>query len=223
MVIMGHPQFETQDDVGIGDGIPPIPEWQLEPPAYDNIISQHLDIDKEVENVFNRLRNVFHRAQNIPFSSTQLHDLACFVIHRLLNLTSTTSPLQPSPTSECVRFAMILYMFTIHGPSYYPHAMMLDTIVARFKEQLERREDVHSFDKDSFDVWFYSIGMVASSGSSHHQWFMEKANNTASSLRLQTSEDAISHTRNILWLENPHGDELFEPYWDAVLASGDAL
>ncbi|KAG7127753.1 hypothetical protein HYQ45_012395 [Verticillium longisporum] len=58
MLIMGHPQFETQDDAGIGDGIPPIPEWQLEPVGLDD---GHVDlapyeIDYAVSNVVGRLR-----------------------------------------------------------------------------------------------------------------------------------------------------------------------
>lgn len=216
MVIMGQPQFETQNDLGIGDGIPPIPEWQLEP-ADNNKLDNELPIDPTVSNVFNRLRNVFHRARTIPFSSTQLHDLTCFVIHRLLAPTDPLSSYEP--TSECIRFAIILYMLTIHGPSYYPHAMMLNTIVARFKEQLERR-DYSAYSSDSIDIWFCSIGLVASSGSDDYQWFVEEARQKADSLGLQSCEEAMARTRSILWLESSYGEEIFSPHWDAVLTQG---
>ncbi|KAJ6157347.1 hypothetical protein N7470_004939 [Penicillium chermesinum] len=188
MVIMGRPQFDTQDDVGVGDGIPPTPEWQLQPPAHDKILYKELDIDETVENVFNRLRNVFDRTQNKP---------------------------------ECVRFAIILYMFTIHGPSYYPHAMLLDTTVARFKEELEKRETQHY--ADSMGIWFYSIAMEASSGSSHYTWFVQKARAAASALGLQTSDEAISRMKGILWLGSSHGEEIYARHWDAVWASTDIL
>ncbi|KAJ5553489.1 hypothetical protein N7494_002867 [Penicillium frequentans] len=91
MLIMGHPQFDTQDDVGLGDGIPCIPEWQLDPTALNDLSGfNNIDVDYDVWNVFIRLRSVLERSQRMPFSPTQLHDLTCFVVHRLLLSTPNT-------------------------------------------------------------------------------------------------------------------------------------
>ncbi|EHK99359.1 hypothetical protein M7I_4763 [Glarea lozoyensis 74030] len=52
MLVMGHPQFETQDDLGFGHGIPPISEWQLEfDTAQDDIPElTSAEVDYEVRN-----------------------------------------------------------------------------------------------------------------------------------------------------------------------------
>lgn len=218
MLVMGHPQFETQDDLGIGHGIPSIPEWQL-----DSSISQPgsfelscIEVGYAVSNVFLRLRNVFHRAQRIPFSTTRLHDLTCFVIHRLLLSASDTTDPQSSPITECIRYATVLYMFAIHGPTYYSHAVILNTIVTRFVahlKQLELTPGIH----DSLNVWLLSIGMVTSTGMNQYQWFMEKTRAIAVSLQVHCWNDALIRIKSILWLETPQGEYIFRPHWDVVL------
>ncbi|KAJ5310320.1 Cytochrome P450 61 [Penicillium atrosanguineum] len=152
MLIMGHPQFDTQDDFGIGDGIPPIPEWQLDPAATHELPETILDVDYDVRNVFIRLRNVFQRIQNMQFPNTQLHDLTSFVIHRLLYLPLDAANVQRSPISECIRCAVLIYMFIIQGPTYYSHAIMLNTVVISLIENLSRL-DVTSRIYSSLDIW----------------------------------------------------------------------
>lgn len=221
MLIMGHPQFETQDDVGIGDGIPPIPEWQLDSTAlHDSSLNlSNFEVDDAVENVFIRLRNVFQRAQRIPFSTTRLHDLTCFVVHRLLlSAPDTEDPrLSPSPITECIRYAIILYMFIIHGPTYYSHAVILNTMVTLFMEQFRQLEKTPRV-YDSLDVWLFAIGMVASTGTTNYQWFKEKARAIAASLQLDNCDDALFHIKSVLWLETLQGEDIFRPHWEAILS-----
>lgn len=216
MLIMGHPQFETQDDFGIGDGIPPIPEWRLE--LTDNCEGAYnidaLEIDPAVQNVFVRLRNVIQRAQQIPFSTTQLHDLTCFVVHRLL-LSSNTSASQISPITECIRCAIILYMFIVQGPTYYSHAVISNTIVIRLAEHFRYLAPPNRM-IDSLDVWLVSIGMIASTGTAHHRVFVDRARNIASSLQLQSPYETLAHVKDVLWLENTHIEHLFQSHWDTV-------
>jgi multisubunit Na+/H+ antiporter MnhF subunit len=220
MLIMGHPQFETQDDVGIGDGIPPIPEWQLDPTALHDDLSEFnsIDVDSTVKNVFLRLRNVFQRAQRIPFPTTQLHDLTCFVVHRLLLSASETTNPQSSPSTECIRYAIILYMFVIHGPTYYSHAVILNTVVTRFMEHLKQLESIPRV-YDSLDVWLLAIGIVSSTGTIHYQWFMERARAMDASLALGNWDDALKRIKSILWLETLQGEDIFRPHWDAILSA----
>jgi hypothetical protein len=219
MLIMGHPQFETQDDVGIGDGIPPIPEWQLDSTALHDDLSElsSIDVDYAVRNVFIRLRNVFQRAQQIPFPTTRLHDLTCFVVHRLLLSASDTANPQSSPITECIRYAIILYMFIIQGPTYYSHAVILNTIVARFGDNLKELESIPR-ECDLLDVWFLSIGMAASTGTTHYQWFMERARVVAASIQLGNWNDTLTGIKSVLWLETLQGEDIFRPHWDAILS-----
>jgi hypothetical protein len=220
MLIMGHPQFETQDDVGIGHGIPPIPEWQLDSTALHDDLSElsSIDVDYAVRNVFIRLRNVFQRAQRIPFPTTRLHDLTCFVVHRLLLSASDTANPQSSPITECIRYVIILYMFIIQGSTYYSHAVILNTIVARFVKHLKQLESTPRV-YDSLDVWLLAIGMVASTSTTHYQWFMERARAIAASLQLGNWNDAIARIKSILWLETLQGEDIFRPHLDAILSA----
>ncbi|KAI0130363.1 hypothetical protein BJ170DRAFT_731842 [Xylariales sp. AK1849] len=205
MLIMGYPQFETQDDVGIGDGIPPIPECRI-------------NVDYAVRNVFMRLLNVFQRAQRIPFPPTQLHNLTCFVVHRLLLSASDTPNPESSPITECIRYAIILYMFIIHGPTYYSHAVILHMIVSRFMEHLKQLELTPRV-YGSLDVWLLAIGMVSSTGTTNYQWFTERSRAMASSLDVDNWNDAVVRIKNVLWLGTLQGEDLFRPHWDAILGS----
>ncbi|KAJ5504417.1 hypothetical protein N7463_007291 [Penicillium fimorum] len=222
MLIMGHPQFETQDDFGIGDGIPPIPEWQFDSTAHDDQLFDlsTIEVDYAVSNVFNRLRNIFQRAHNIPFPATQLHDLTCFVIHRLLLSVPGTAIPPLSPMTESIRCGIILYMFISQGPTYYPHAVILNTIIIRFMEHLEHLASTPRV-YDSLDVWFTAVGMVASSGTSHHRWFMERAQDVTASLQLGNFSDTLIHIKAVLWLDKPQSEDLFRSYWDTIFNGTD--
>lgn len=216
MLIMGYPQFETQDDTGVGTGVSPIPEWQLDSDSFSEQIPEldNLYIECAVRNVLIRLRNVFRRAGKIPLQSTHLHDLACFVTHRLLLPGFGPARAQLSPITECLRDAIVLYMFILQGPTYYSHTVILTNIVSRFKEGLEKVEPKNEY--NSFDAWLFAIGMVASSDTTHYQWFTEKASTVATALRIKGFYDAFTHIKRILWLETPSRENIFRYHWDRI-------
>lgn len=220
MLVMGHPQFETQSDIGIGDGIPPISEWQLESSAPHDDLPElsSIDVDYAVKNVLIRLRNAFKRAQHIPLPATRLHDLTCFTVHRLLSLAPNTVNPQLSPVTECIRYAIILYMFVIQGPTYYSHAVIMDTLVSRFTEHLKELESISRV-YCSFSVWFVAVGLAASTGTTHYHWFVERAQEIAASLQLGSWNDVLVRIKSILWLETLQGENTFRPHWDAILGA----
>lgn len=219
MLIMGSPQFNTQDDSGIGDGIPPIPEWQLDPTGSHELPELIKDVDHEVSNVFIRLRNVFQRTANMKIPNTQLHDLTSFVIHRLLLPPGPSKAKAPSsPASECIRCAIILYMLAIQGPTYYSHAIILNTIVIDLMENLNRLDATPRV-YCSLDIWLIAIGMVASTGTAHYRSFLERASNIATSLQLIDAEDVLNRIKSILWLETIHAERTFRPHWEAIMTN----
>ena len=171
MLIMGYPQFQTQDDWGTGDGIPPIPEWQLDHVAHqdESGLDKMLDGNAEVKNVFVRLRNIFQRAQTIPLEPTRLHDLTSFVIHRLLS-TKPYSMDPPQPLLiECLRYAIILYMFILQGPTYYSHEHMMIAMAIQLREQMQAFGDPEHQIDDAIHIWLLAIGMVASTSTPEHE------------------------------------------------------
>lgn len=238
MLVKGHPQFQTQDDMGTGEGIPPIPEWQLDSTRpeeeeededesnrfFPDIIAQ-LGND-EVRNVLIRLKHSFRRARRYPpFPSTRLHDLTCFVVHRLL-FTAPSPSLQSSaasPVTECVRYAIILYMFTIQGPTYFSHAVILDSLLGRFMGYLEQLDSMPRKESGSraLDIWLLSIGLVASSGTSQirHRWFGEKVRVLAGSLGIGGWVGVRECVMGMLWLEIGLMEDIFRGCWDGVLGS----
>lgn len=218
MLIKGHPQFATQDDVGIGDGIPPIPEWQLDMTVLPDRISElsSLAIDYSVWNVLIRLLNAFERAQNTPFPPARLHDLTCFVVHRLLSSAPDMSRTQSSPVSECIRYAIILYMFTIQGPTYYSHAVILNMIVGRFMEHLTRLYST-PHEPVSLDLWLLSNGLVASSGTPLYRWFTQRAGALATELQMTSWDEVLIRLKSILWLQTARAEGIFRLHWDAIL------
>ncbi|KAM7198559.1 hypothetical protein V8F20_006089 [Naviculisporaceae sp. PSN 640] len=295
MLIMGKPQFDAQDDFGNGNGIPPPPEWQLD--FTIAILEQDLPrvlgvsemavetIDSQVRHVFIRLHNLFHRAQTSPISSTLLHDLTCYVVHRLLLLhpdsnsadsslhnangpspsrstislsPPSTSPsisfgqpstegLCPSPLSECIRYAMLIYMLITQGPTYYSHHVILNTLTGNFIEHLEQLDsdvsattivpDIDALNphvhlqpftrrtlRDPLDIWLIAIGLVAATGTQYYQWFKDRGTEAVLSLlSLESRNDLtwegaiLPRIKGILWLEKPKAEDVFKPHWEGIL------
>jgi hypothetical protein len=212
MLIMGHPQFATQDDLGAGDGIPPISEWQLDIEPDDDAASIGID-DAAVANVYARLRNVLRRARRTPLPATQLHDLTSFVVHRLL---LTAGPGASTATTECLRYGMVLFMFVVQGPTYYSHDVMLNTMIGHLGESL--RAFVGSGHGGALLVWLAAVGMAASVGTPHYYEFAEAARMARSSVQqLRGWADVCERLGEVLWLQRPDVEAVFRPHWDFVL------
>jgi hypothetical protein len=217
MLLTGIPQFETQDDFGTGQGIPSISEWYSDPtsrPYYPPFL-EALIIDEAVSNVFARLRNIFETAQRVPLSTTQLHDLTCFVIHRLLPADSNRAMSSGSSVTECMRYGIILYMLVIHGTTYYPHTFLSNQVLTRFEIQLAvlgTGPRTH----DWLDLWLLTTGMAASTGSEYYQRLSARARVVATESRLHGWNDVSIHVKNVLWLETSQDEQLFGFHWNNI-------
>ena len=219
MLITGIPQFETQDDLGAGHGISSIPEWYLNSPVrrHNPSVLEDFITDEAVLNVFIRLRNVFERAQHVPLSTTQLHDLTCFVMHRLLPPKSDPTTSSDSPLTECMRYGIILYMLSIHGTTYYPHTFLLDQILTRLESQLAILDITQLPTYTPSFLWLLTTAMAASTGTEHYQRLSGRARAVAMSLQLSAWKEIIRPVREVLWLESSQYEGLFQPHWDKIL------
>lgn len=226
MLVAGSPQFDTQDDFGGGNGVSAIPEWQcqfaMENQNLDLLNLDTLGLDPIVANTVNRLRSVFNIFQTsdgaLMLSTTDLHDLTCFMLHRLLSLPPLTGlDILSTATSECLRYAVSLYMFIIHGSTYYSHANMLNILLIRFEHHIDPLLS-SSERQDSLLVWFLSIGAVASLGMNESQWFYERLTTISITLELKYWADVERHLKQVLWLETPL-QILFQQTWEEIIKS----
>ena len=217
MLIMNSPQFTTQNDDYTGDGIPPVPGWwQIEQTTdLANLCLCDGDVEPAIWNVFVRLYSIFQHAKSIPLTPTRLHDLTCFVIHRLLLSPPAVSETCTSILSDCVRCAIILYMLILQGPTYYTHISLLQNITARLALQLQK--NAARPQPGVLDSWLVAIGLVASHGTSYHQLFRDKVRRLSKSLSFNTWEESFALMKSVLWLESPHIECIFQGYWDTAL------
>jgi hypothetical protein len=216
MVVTQSPQFTTQDDCSSEDGIAPIPQWH-EASMHDRtptILSTPL-LDPDIEDVFSRLHSLFDSSQ-YTLSSTDLHDLTCYVVHRLLHW----SP-QPQPhdlprdlsTSGIVRYGIILYMLIIQGPTYFSHARLQYAIALKLQAQMEHTWLKMLCNHGSLALWLLSVGMVASEGTPEEQWFIEQTRVAAMALSLNFPDEFELRLREIIWLGSPIAASLFQQKW----------
>ncbi|KAI9150299.1 hypothetical protein HJFPF1_10058 [Paramyrothecium foliicola] len=218
MLVSGYPRFSTQDDKGVGDGIPPIAEWQADHQLLDKEVVDIIgcDVDQEVLNVLTRLRRIFQRAELTPIQPTQLHDLTCFIVHRLLPTREGEAMNEQTLITECIRDAILLFMFVTQGPTYYSHTVILDTIIARQMANINLL-DSGKCERNSLDVWFVAIGLVAAVESLQYQWWIERATSIALQLGIGSWLEVLCHIKSILWLQTPHGEKSFQIHWDPML------
>lgn len=217
MLVMGAPQFPAKDDFGDGDGISPIPQWQLAASDAETSrgIFDDLNINPPLGSILSRLRTLFQDPRHSNLTNTALHDLTCYVIHRLLLLPPLIdgNPMQ-SAASECLRYAASLYMLIVHGTTYYSHAGLAHIIILQLRYHLMVLAGT-SYMHEPHIVWALSVGMVSTIGGEGHQWFLNETHAAAETLGLKTWADALIRLQSILWIRMPQ-EELFHQTWNEV-------
>ncbi|KAF1847325.1 uncharacterized protein K460DRAFT_426042 [Cucurbitaria berberidis CBS 394.84] len=222
LVVMQSPQFPTQDESGVGDGIAPIPQWQEAVIGMHNPIPPNLaklDLDPAISDVLVRLRNLFHEPLRFDLSSTDLHDLACFVLHRLLSrpTRSTINDIsQASAISECIRYGLVLYMFLIHGPTYFSHAQLQYNATVQLRTYLENMIASLLPNSGSLTLWLLSIGIVASNGTAESHWFTTQSATVSETPGLSNWEDVRIHLKEILWFNSHQVEYQFRQRWEEL-------
>lgn len=217
MLVMEAPQFQTQDDSGLGSGLGPILQWQLASTGTDSQdrTLDDLDVDPAIGNILIRLRRIFRQPWDSRLTNTELHDLTCFVVHRLLllPLASAANP-ERSAVSECLRYAMALYMLILHGTTYYSHLNLANTIMSQLKLHLEGlAQTKHIY--APLGIWVLSVGMATTIGTTDRQWLMDRAFAATTALGLCVWDDVLVRLKSILWMGTQQ-EELFQQKWEEI-------
>ena len=217
MIVTSQPQFNTQDDMGLGDGIPTVPEW-LHSSASSNqraAVLDGLDVEDDVADAFTRLSHIFSRSQQSPMSSTRLHDLACFVAHRLLQPLQCKRNVEPmSSTYGCLRWALVLYMFILQGSTYFSHEVLQWDLTGRLMRHLERHRSPQA---TQVDLWLLGIGLVASAGTFAYEWFHPRASAAVIAHGIDEADHAIAIMKSVVWLDVPAVENIFRQHWDTLM------
>lgn len=219
MLVTEAPQFEIQDDSGLGTGIASSSQWQLALTGPDplDLTIDDIEIDPTISNILIRLRNIFHHERVSTLTNTDLHDLTCFVLHKLLLLSplSSDNPKQ-SAVSECFRYAIALYMLTIHGTTYYSHEFLANNMIRQLKGHLEPLL-LTDYMRSSVGVWILSVGLAATVGTPHRKWFISQACTAAMALGLQTWEEVLVRLETVFWTRAQQQEDGVRHKWEEIL------
>ncbi|KAK0390584.1 hypothetical protein NLU13_0088 [Sarocladium strictum] len=223
MLVTGSPQFPTQDDAGQGDGIDPTAQWQSVSDESDGM--GHLfgddDLDPAMSIILVRLRTIFYRQRETALTSTDMHDLTLFVIHRLLLLP----PFLPTATpraliSECLRYAMVLYMLIIHGTTYYSLEVITTTVLNKLDANMVALRASPGQAHNALKLWIVIVSMAARSGAPQYESYAHLARGATAEMGLKTWDDAVSQLESVLWIKTPQ-DRLFHHVWETIHAASE--
>ncbi|KAH7319595.1 hypothetical protein B0I35DRAFT_215515 [Stachybotrys elegans] len=216
LLVTGSPQFPVQDDSGLGNGVAPTAQWQLASTSanFTERIPGYLDVDSRITDILTRLRAIFHPPGAQALSNTEIHDLTCFIVHRLLLIPPLSSHPEASAVSECLRLGMVLHMLVIHGTTYYSHMDLAHAAASPLMDQIEVLSTMpHLY--GPLRVWALSLGLVSTMGHLH-QRFSDQAQMTIASLGLTTWDSITTQMKTVLWIETEEVEH-FRLAWIDVL------
>ncbi|KAF2029468.1 hypothetical protein EK21DRAFT_67601 [Setomelanomma holmii] len=220
MIVQQAPQFMTQDDSLGREGIAPPPKWHEAIPAIDAEIVDTLDLNPPIDDILGRLRFLFRQPGGFDLTTTDFHDLTCFVLHRLLDntidFTKDGSSLM-SLQSEMTRYAIVLYLLLLHGPTYFSHARLQYTTSLKLKSLLEQWMLWPSFSTFPVTSWLLTIGLAASESTPEYRWFSTRAQDLSAQCRIFTWEEILLQLQSILWFDSLATDQLFRSHWEGIL------
>ncbi|KAH9866761.1 hypothetical protein J1614_008454 [Plenodomus biglobosus] len=225
LILTHRPQFTTQDDFGTGVGIAPISPWTevartskvCQTSPFDD-----LDLDPTTSKTLWLLRELLHNSEPSVTSTTNFHDMTCFVLHRMLGqpsvIGSENDPANP-PMNECVRKSIALYMLMIHGPTYFSHADLQKALVQDLRTRLGYLLSSLLLSHSSVALWLLSVGIIASKDRDDLQWFRDRAKGVVLTLNLFTWEMILVRIRTVLWFSSWQIETLVRDHWTAILGN----
>ena len=218
MLVTGSPQFDVQDDFCNGDGIAPIDQWLSALKTEHNPDLRglaNLDVDSSLKDILIRLRFILNPpiSSGANLSTNDLHDLTCYVLHKLLLPFAA----ELRSESECLRYALAIYMFVIHGPTYYSHLAILHQIVLKLRGHIRPAMTSNNMDS-SLLIWCFSIGMSASIGTEAQDWFIANAAPLTSSQGLENLDSVELYLQSILPLD-ARSKAMFHAAWQPIFDS----
>lgn len=219
MLVTGAPQFPTQDDTGHGNGIDPTAQWQLVSKTAETpgLIFCNDDLDPAMSMILLRLRTIFYQQRQRPLTSTDLHDLTLFVIHKLLLLPPfLPTASRRSLTSECLRYAMVLYMLVIHGTTYYSLQVITTTTLSKLDAHMTALAEFSDQVPSALRLWIAIVSMAARSGAADSDLHEPQARQAAKEMGLKSWDDVASNLESVLWMDTPQ-DRLFQHVWELCI------
>lgn len=223
MLVMGSPQFVLQDDLTLGGAVSSMLEPRpMSSPLDSNLLDlSEFDLDPAIEDTLTRLCTIFRDVKtSTNMSTTDLHDLACNSLHKLL-ASPHPDVNGPRSISNGIRYGIACYMFILNGPTYYSHAEILNKLVLHLKLHLESLISSAAL-HDPMCVWLVSIGMVASTGTEQNEWFIIQSAALLALLGLRTWQDVECRLKSVLYLENRCGS-MFRRAWEQIMAPKPSL
>ncbi|KAH7066290.1 hypothetical protein BKA63DRAFT_159289 [Paraphoma chrysanthemicola] len=222
MIVQQSPQFATRDDLTGREGIAPPSQWHeitMRSSRATSPLYGALELSPIIDDILTRLRFLFHKPSGFDLTTTDFHDLTCFVLHTLLDdavqpLNDTES--QSSLDSEMIRYAIALFLLVVHGPTYFSHARLQYTTTLKLRALIDQWRLVPQSTHDSLWIWLLSVGMAASSGTPEYAYFTAHAHEVATIAGIHAWETVVAHHKHILWLENRVTARIFQPHWEAV-------
>jgi len=172
------------------------------------------------------LREIFNDSNLLELSTVEFHDLACYILHRLLiqaQKIDQEDSFQASSVSVCMRNAVVLYMLIIHGLTYFSHASLQHNCVQHLSAQLGNLLPPLLRGHASVALWLLSVCMVASNDKQEYQWFSQYASEAMGMLRICTWEAILTSLRTVLWFNQSQTETLFRKCWTAVLKNDETL
>jgi hypothetical protein len=181
-----------------------------------------LHLDPEIGDIFFRLRSVFHVSWPQCLTTTDLHDLTIFVLHKLLTWSPKATQTDLCPVvaaSQCVRYAVAIYMLILQGPAYFSHAHLQANLVSHLRHHLDSILTLPLLHHGPLTLWMLSVGMVASHDTPEHYWFTSKAKTLVNTLHLHTWDDFVSCFGEVLWSRMQRAELLFQTRWEEAWAT----
>ena len=226
MLVKGFPQFLPEDNLSFRSGVASSPQWKMTAdesyPVLGSSLFDDLDIDPIVRQSLMQLKAISQRYKitsqsTIPpiLTIAEIHDLASFVLHSLLQPPHLDVP---ASISECLRDGICTYMFILHGPTYYSHAAILSTLVVQLQHRLEPLLPQNILCQEA-QTWFICMGLVGSIGSEAHEWFSQQAATLSSRFGIHDWELVKRQLESVVWLPNMMCEMVFRESWEAIINS----